>query len=186
MENIKVNMNGSYKLGLDEVEGLNDALSEALNPLTEALNKLCYWTTIEPEKTEYKRRDGFIPHAHNCGGLLLFVIVPKCEEYDFSFLDFNEYESICEDGRCGECDCCNPEHLALAFRVWLKFEGLDDGTMSFYLYASQNDEAPYFRNNYETDLFEKEFESQSLEETKLKASHAVRELMKTLKIEEVK
>lgn len=157
--------------GLDEVPGLIEAMGHALAPLTLALKDQAYWASdLAPSPTEYKSRDGFIPYAHNKGGLELALHVPKCEEYDWGFLGFGECDECgkTQDAKgnllqCGyqgqECALESDGHLDAFMRIWLKFEGLDEeGRLSFYLVMEGgNNDAPYFRSKHLPTLFERSF-----------------------------
>jgi hypothetical protein len=177
----------SYKIGLDEVVGLESVLRKILEPVRAHLNDLDNWSGdnwFQFETVEYKSRDGFIAHSHNCGGIEIRAIVPKCGEYNFDFLEFGEYEEQ-EKGQSDEDydrqrDIEEYEgHLDAQLRVWLKFEGIEDGTLKFYLYAGGgNGDAPYFRTKYETDLFEASFEVKSLAGIQRAASKHVKALIK--------
>lgn len=85
----------SYKTGVDEIVGLADAMRLSIKPLLDHLNELDDWCGdgwFKMESAEYKGRDGFIPHSHNFGGVEIGAVVPKCGEYNFSFLEFGEIE----------------------------------------------------------------------------------------------
>lgn len=170
----------SYKIGIDEIVGLKQAMKQVMAPIRQALKDKIYWNDCSLEESEYKSRDGFIPHSHNCGGIELMVIVPKCEEYAFKFLEFGE----CDDDECNHDERCIYEdegHLDAKLRIWLKFEGIDEETQSlqFYLYmGGGNDDAPYFRARCEADIFEAEFTCKSVAGLKRAASKHVKALLK--------
>lgn len=177
-----------YKVGVNEIQGLRDAIHAALKPVQEYVKDKAYWhDTIDIDDTEYKSRDGFIPYTHNCGGAEISLIVPKGEEYDWSFLEFGEY-TPCEDGQSDEdydldCQAEGDGHLDAKFRVWLKLEGYDSdtGEMSFYLYCGGgNGDAPYFRTKAEATLFESEFKAKTLAQFSTRAAKAVKALLKAI------
>lgn len=174
--------NGNYKTCVDNVEGLMPAMHAAIEPVREWLKSRCYWTDVDVTETEYKSRDGFIPYRDNCGGVQLLEIIPECEQYDFQFLEFGEHDADCCDPQSGDCSVSNEGHLDAKFRVWLKFEGVnDDGELEFYLYAGGgNGDAPYFRTKYEATIFEESFTARSIPEFKRRASGAVNRLLKAV------
>lgn len=170
------------KVGLDEVDGLKDALQAVIAPIQESIKDRIYWSEVDVHESEYKARDGFIPYSSNCGGLEICEIIPKCEEHDFGFLEFGEYE--CEGNGCevDNCQCDSEGHLDAKLRVWLKFEGIENGTMQFWLYCGGgNGDAPYFRTRNETTVFEASFEAKSIAGVKRAASKHVKALLKAIK-----
>lgn len=188
------NAERSYKIGMNEITGLREAMARVMGPVRASIAERAYWTRCDLDETEYKRRDGFIPYASNCGGLEVSVIVPKCEESSWSFLEFGECEDCGNaetypegDHQCGykgvECAYESEGYLDAQFRVWLKFEGIDDETneLCFYLYASGgNEDAPYFRTKYEADIFEAEFRAKSVMGISRAASKYIKKLMKVI------
>lgn len=185
----------SYKIGLDEVVGLETAMREALKPLSDLIQDKAYWTDSKHlvETAEYKSRDGFIPHSHNCGGLMISLVVPKCESYSWGFLEFGECDGCDETGtECtgddekfpdhgGECGSDSEGHLDAALRIFFKFEGLTDGVLSFYLNISGgNGDAPYFRSKHLADIFEAEFECKSVEGIKRAAARHIKAAIKAV------
>lgn len=170
------------KIGMNEVEGLEQVLKELVQPIEAHLKKEIYWSDhVEFTPTEYRSRDGFIPHSHNCGGLDFQAVIPRCEEYEFSFLEFGEC-----DGECDEeygCSCDDEGHLSASLRIWFKFEGLDEkNRMQFWLYmGGGNGDAPYFRSKYECDIFEKSFIAKDFKELRMKGARAVKQLLKVMK-----
>lgn len=188
-ENIKIEMNGSYKLGMNEVVGLKGAMATVFKPVQDVLKEKVYWDNCELDEVEYKGRDGFIPHSHNRGGLMIGIHVPKCESYEFDFLEFGECEDCDyskEDGLCGykgqECASESEGHLDAYLRIWFKFEGIDDeGNLQFYINAcGGNGDAPYFRVEHLTDLFEASFTCKSLAGLKRAASKHIKALVKLI------
>lgn len=177
----------SYKIGIDEVEGLKDAMKEVLAPVLNRINEDVYWNILELEETEYKRRDGFIPYSHNCGGVEISAIIPKCEEYNFGYLEFGEWdgEHYCDEKDKHDCECpydSDGEYDA-KLRIWLKFEGYDQetGELSFFLYlGGGNGDAPYFRTKYESDIFEASFSCKSVNGLKRASAKHVKALMKVI------
>jgi hypothetical protein len=181
---LKINDSNSYKIGVDEIEGLHEILVSLLKPIQDHIKESVYWSDVEIESTEYKSRDGFIPYRENCGGVQIMQVIPKCEEYKFSFLDFGQCDE-CGDSQCGyngqECASESEGHLDAKLRIWLKFEGLQDGTMHFYLYCGGgNGDAPYFRTKYEHDVFEAEFTAKTLAELRKIGKLKVKELLNKL------
>lgn len=167
------------KVGLDEVKGLENAMRSALKPIQKHLEEKMYWARpLELSKSEYKGRDGFIPYSSNCGGLEISEHLPKCESYNFPFIDFGEcWEPESGDMENHECD----EHCDAHMRIWFKFEGIEAGKMKFYLYlGGGNEDAPYFRTKYEPTIFETEFSARNLTELKTKGKAAVKTLLKAM------
>lgn len=194
---IEVKMGDSYKLGMEEVVGLKDAIAEAMAPIQTFLKENIYWDALELESMEYKSRDGFIPYGHNCGGLAICVQIPSCEGFNFGFLDFGECDGCNEDcSRCvgaiedtsdpeyngGECHAQADGHLDAYLRIWFKFEGInEDGEMEFYLNAcGGNGDAPYFRTEHLSDVFEASFTCKSVKGLKRAASKHIRALIKAM------
>lgn len=174
------------KIGLDEVEGLEKAMLDALQPIVDRLKKDIYWRDeLGFESTEYRSLDGFIPYSSNCGGMELCEVIPKCEESSFSFLEFGECDECDGETQCGyegmECGGDSEGHNDAKLRVWLKFEGIENGIMSFYLVLSGgNRDAPYFREKYSSTYFESEFQAGSIQAFKRIASKHVAELLKIM------
>jgi hypothetical protein len=175
---------GSYKTGMFEVEGLNEALFELVQPLNTALKSKMYWQDDEQlfSPVEYECRDGFIPHSDNCGGLQFHGTIPECEKYDFDFISFGEHDNDCKIGE-NECSCGTDESLLdAALRIWIKFEGIqDDGTLHFYLVcAGGNGDAPYFRTRSEETYFEASFSTKSVDDVVRVGSTHVSKLLKLI------
>ncbi len=175
----------SHKIGINEVVGLKQAITEVMKPIQQALKDKVYWNDCKLEELEYKSRDGFIPYSHNCGGLELAVIVPKCEEYDFGFLTFGEWdgEHYCDGTDKDNCECMYDQdgEYDAYLRIILKFEGIEDGKLKFYLSMhGGNGDAPYFRTKYSEDYFEADFECSSIEGLKRASSKHVKALIKIL------
>ena len=190
---IQVDMKGSYKLGMNEVIGLRDAMLAAFQPVVDAIKAKAYWNeTLAADDAEYKSRDGFIPHSHNCGGLQLGLVIPKCEEYEFGFLEFGECDGCNDDcTKCtasdetgsGECMSNVDGYLDAYLRIWFKFEGIDDdGRMQFYVNAcGGNGDAPYFRVEHLSDIFEAQFSCKSVKGLQRAATKHIKALLKALK-----
>lgn len=175
-------------VGIDEVVGLKDEMRSVFKKITNELNGRIYWGTLVHE-SEYKRRDGFIPHSHNNGGLEISEVIPKCEEHEFDFLEFGDYD--CKGNSCpkDECNCNNDGELDSHLRIWFKFEGIDQETqaLKFYLYmGGGNNDAPYYRSKYEPTIFEAEFEAKSVKGLSRAASSHVKSLIKVLSGDETK
>ena len=175
----------TYKIGMNEVQGLEASLNKCLEPLKKLLEEKIYWSKVEFERAEYLRRDGFIPHSHNCGGLQFNVTIPKCESYGFGSIEFGE---VTDDDLK---DCKNDQereeveqsyedegHLDAHLSIWFKFEGFNEsGEMKFYLVASAgNDDAPYFRNI--PTIFETDFTVKTLKQLEFRGLQAVKKLIK--------
>ncbi len=189
MKRYKLVKTNSYKVGMNEVQGLKAAMLSAMKPVVELIQGKAYWTDKNNllNEAEYTSRDGFIAHSHNCGGIQLDLIVPKCEEYEFSFLDFGE----CDDSECecrdpngsGECGYDTEGHLDAFLRVWLKFEGVnpDNDKLQFYITVhGGNGDAPYFRTKYSNDYFEASFEVASVAEFKKIAPKHLNKVLKLI------
>lgn len=196
---IEINMGNSYKCGMNEVVGLREAIAEAFKPVLEVLRSNAYWyEELDFDDVEYLSRDGFIPHSHNKGGLMIGLHVPKCEEYDFSFLEFGECDGCNKDcNRCcgaiddpkdpdynhGECHSECDNQLGAYLRIWFKFEGInEDGELEFYINAcGGNGDAPYFRVEHLTDLFDASFTAKSVIGVTLAAAKHIKALVKILR-----
>lgn len=170
------------KVGMNEVEGLKEVMQALMVPLQTRLKEDVYWNDCALEEAEYKGRDGFIPHSHNCGGFQINVVIPKCEEYDFSYLEFGE----CDDEECiknhdSHCSYEEEGHLDASLEIWLKFEGINEetGELKFYLVLSGGDhDAPYFRNT--PVIFETEFSAKTLAGVKLFGERKIKKLMNVM------
>lgn len=182
-------MGNSYKLGMQEIIGLEFAMREVFKPVQELIAESAYWTDSDSlvDTVEYKSRDGFIANKHNCGGLQIRIVVPKCEEYDWSFLNFGECDDCKpgDNGQCGyngqECLSESEGHLDAALRIWFKFEGIEGDELKFMLYVGGgNGDAPYFRSHAETDIFEAEFTCKSVAGLKRAASKHIKALLERL------
>lgn len=196
---MKLKIKDSYKIGIDEIEGLEAAMTELLGPVLRNLHGSVYWDSeLQIEPTEYKARDGFMPYSSNCGGVQIQCFVPQSESHNFKFLEFGECEA-CEElaqknelnshneiAQCGydgqECSSYSEGHLDAKLRVWLKFEGLTDGLMKFYLYCGGgNGDAPYFRMSGEKTVFESDFSVKTLAELKRIGKKQVKKLLEVIK-----
>ena len=183
MNNFKLNetAESSYKIGVDEIEGLKNAMRELMQPVRAALKNNIYWSDVELNEAPYKSYDGFIPHAHNCGGVEIFEVIPECESDDFGYLEFGERD--CETYECpeDECLCDQDGGLDAALKIFFKFEGLDsDGVGSFYLVLhGGNNDAPYFRQS--NDVMECEFEASNINELNKNASKHIEKMIKLIK-----
>lgn len=171
---IKILNTNSYKIGLDEIEGLKQAMLEVMKPIQSALKDKMYWSDLNLNFTEYKSRDGFIANTSNKGGVEINEIIPYFESYNFDFIEFGKQETE-EDGQDGELDA--------NLRIWFKFEGYDEetGNLHFYLYmGGSNNDAPYFRTKYEPTLFEAEFKAKSIFGIKKASRKHVNKLLKII------
>lgn len=173
----------SYKIGLDEIYGLEQVMRHVLKPVLARLKDQIYWNDeLDLEKLEYKSRDGFIAYSTNLGGLELSTIIPKCEEYNFQYINFGE----CDDAECDhdrECGCESEGHLDAKLRVMLKVESFDTktGECEFYLYlGGGNGDAPYFRTKSEETYFGSEFKAKTLTEFKTKAEKHIKKLLEKM------
>lgn len=171
------------KIGLNEVKGLEEVLRELVASIEAHLKDNIYWNECKFDQAEYQSRDGFIAHSHNHGGLELGVVIPKCEEYDFEFLEFGE----CDSDECDHDHSCDYEdegHLDAYLRIFFKFEGFCEttGKMKFYLELSGgNGDAPYFRTKYLADIFSIEFEAKDFKELRTKGKIVVNKLLKVMR-----
>lgn len=181
-KSLKIKAN-SYKIGLDEVEGLKDAMNRALHPIVDSLQDRVYWSSVAPIEAEYKSRDGFLAHSHNCGGLIIQEIIPECESRLFSFLEFGEWDGThyCSNPDIGDCECClaQDNEYDASLCIWFKFEGFNNGMMQFYLVVSGgHNDAPYYREQYMPTLFESSFEAKTIKEFERKAKSHINKLLK--------
>jgi hypothetical protein len=151
-------------------------MRELMEPVRRALKEHIYYSDVDLESAEYKSRDGFSAHAHNCGGVCINEIIPKCEEYDFSYLKFGEYN--CAESGCDESECLCDQDGALdaALKIWFKFEG--NGEFYIILHGG-NDDAPYFRKSQ--DIYEADFEAHSLDELRRKAAGPIGDLIRLIR-----
>jgi hypothetical protein len=191
MTALKINRN-SYKIGINEIEGLESVLRVISKPVLDSIKDRVYWdSSLKFEVNEYTSRDGFIAHSHNCGGLELHTVIPKCEEYNFGFLKFGELDEydLEQMSKMTENEASDYEseqdssgHLDASLRVWLKFEGLnDEGHMMFYFYVGGgNGDAPYFRTEYEATVFESSFTCKTLAELKRVGKREVSKILKAI------
>lgn len=176
------------KVGVDEIEGLKQAMQEVVAPIASTLRDKMYWNSeLEFTPSEYKSRDGFIPHSHNHGGLEIREVIPDCERWEFDFLEFGEWdgEHYCGDDKSETCECSIAQdgEYDASLRIWLKFEGINDaGELEFYLVMSgSNNDSPYFREKHQPVLFERSFKCKSLSGIKRAAAKSVKELIKVIK-----
>ena len=184
-----INQGNSYKIGLHEVVGLKAAMTRVMQPLLVALNDAESWCGdgwFKLSEAEYKSRDGFIPHTHNCGGLMIESVLPECGQSDFPSLNWPEYTPS-EDGMTDDQQdeerqsYADNGYLDCHLRIWLKFEGFDNrGNMQFYLVASSCDEAPYFRHRNAVNHFEASFTAATLSSFERKAAVQIRKLVKAV------
>lgn len=173
------------KVGIDEIDGLKEVMIALMQPVKEWVKESIYWNDCDLDESEYKSRDGFIPYSHNFGGIELTVIIPSVERDTFSFLEYGECDE-CKPGdnnQCGyngqECASESEGHLDAKLRIWLKFEGLENGVMSFYLYlGGGNGDAPYFRTKGEATVFELSFTAKSLAGLKRTGAAAIKKMFK--------
>lgn len=174
---LKPSAKHSYKIGVDEIEGLKEAMQSVMIPVRDALRAKAYWNeSLDFGALEYKSRDGFIPYSHNFGGVEIGLIVPQCEEHDWGFLEFGE---LTEEYTRDEDPYENEGELDAYLRIILKFEGFDDsGNMQFYLNVSGgNNDAPYFRVSNLPDLFEAEFTCRTVKGLKRVSSKHIKNIV---------
>lgn len=175
------------KVGINEVKGLKAVMLDLMKPVQVWLTNSIYWSECKPCESEYKSRDGFIPYSHNCGGIEFSEIIPSCEEYNFSFLEFGqcdpEYCDCHKPDSSGECSLDIDGHKDAKLRVWLKFEGINDqGEMEFYLYlGGGNGDAPYFRTKYEATIYETSFTVKSLAGLKRRGAAEIQKMLKAVR-----
>lgn len=185
--NLVINKKYSFeKTGIKEIQGLEAVMRKVMTPVLTEIKDRIYWNDdLALEDTEYKSRDGFIPYSHNCGGIEISLIIPKCESYEFDFLEYGECDECNGETQCGyngqECAAESEGHLDAKLRVWFKFEGLENGEMSFYLYlGGGNGDAPYFRTKHEATIFETQFTAKTLKQVETKGTAAVKKLLKAM------
>lgn len=178
----------SYKIGSQEIEGLEAEMHRLMKPVLDVLRDKMYWNReAEFETVEYKSRDGFIAHSHNCGGLMFHAVIPECESMEFGFLSFGEWDGThyCDETDIENCNCSEAQdgEYDAAIRIWFKFEGIqEDGSLKFYLVvAGGNGDAPYFRTQYEETYFEAEFSCKSISGLKRAAAKHIKAVLKLLK-----
>lgn len=182
----RIEDNGSYKVGVDEIVGLKAEMKSILEPVRAAIQDKIYWTKVRLDDTEYKSRDGFIPSAHNLGGVEIIEVIPNCESHSFLFLDFGEFEPSTANLSEAEYDAeyeaeRGDGFLDAKLRVWFKLESIENNTLKFYLYlGGGNGDAPYFRSHAETTYFEAEFTCKSVKGLKRAASKAIDALLKKI------
>lgn len=181
VKKLKNNLPMYSKIGMNEIEGLEEVLRKLAAPILASVKDRMYWDeSLDFERAEYNSRDGFVAYSHNCGGLMLHTVIPKCEEYEFGFLSFGECDTPEE---CVEyCSCDGEGHLDAGLRIWLKFEGFDENNeMQFYfVVAGGNGDAPYFRSKYEDTYFEESFSVKTLKQLERKGASAVKKLLKVI------
>lgn len=178
----------TYKIGMNEVQGLEASILKCLEPLKTVLKSKMYWIdNVTFERAEYESRSGFIPHAHNKGGLQFNAQIPECESSNFSAIEFGEmtdddYEGCeTEEQRDERRESYSSEgHLDAYLSIWFKFEGFDsNGDMMFYLVASGgNEDAPYFRTI--PTLFEVEFKCKTLKQLERVGQQKVKSMIKKI------
>lgn len=175
------------KVGVNEIQGLKNEMMKLMKPIQKQLKESIYWSGVDLEESEYKSRDGFIPHSGNCGGIEISEIIPECEKYDFGFLEFGEWDGThwdCKDRDACDCSYLNDGELDAKLRIWFKFEGYDSetGELKFWLYmGGGNGDAPYFRTKYENDIFEASFSCKSVKGLNRAASKHIKKLVKMIK-----
>lgn len=156
----------------ETVEGLDAVLRDWLDSLTEPFEP----QSKSVDAFEFKRRDGFIPHRHNCGGLDMILITDvssligsgyhfglKIEQWvDDQWNQANEEiakdepelhaASNTDKGRDAFFDrvyeYCSGDYSAIAWRVRCMYEG--NGVLK--IYAGYDKDAPYFRWSGEVDF----------------------------------
>lgn len=189
---MKFKINDSTKVGINEIVGLKKEMIKVFKPIVDKIKSKVYWDDCEIEYAEYTPRPGFIPYSHNHGGLILDIIIPKWESYQFSFLDFgscdgcNEACTFClADLSHGHKECISESegHLDAKLRIFFKFEGFDEkGKLNFFInVCGGNDDAPYFRLNNLTELFEAEFSCKNIKDLSRSATKHINKLLKVLK-----
>lgn len=174
------------KVGMNEVKGLETVLRALAKPVLEDLKSKIYWDeSLSFEPAEYRSRDGFIPYSHNHGGLQLHTVIPSCEQYEFSCLEFGECDEEycdCHKEDSQECALEIDGHKDAALNIWLKFEGLSEtGMMQFYFVVSGgNGDAPYFRESHLAIIFEESFEAKSFVSLHRKGQAVIKRMLKVL------
>lgn len=168
----------SYKIGVDEIVGLKQAMQQVMQPVLTLIREKAYWNdNLQFDAIEYKSRDGFIANSHNFGGVSIGVCVPQCEEQDWQFLEFGE---LTEEYTREEDFYSNEGELDAYIHIILKFEGIDEnGTLKFYINVSGgNNDAPYFRFSQLPDLYEGEFTCKTVTGMKRAAAKHVKAVLK--------
>ena len=160
-------LNLTHEDNIDSVPELKETVRDWLENITHPFES--YATQIE--ELEYKRRDGFIPHSWNNGGLDLILIsdigglVGSGEHFGLSIESWvdGHYNEACENAiKEGLVDGSDDyyEHVdantrseydAVAYRIRVMYEG--EGVLK--VYAGYDKDAPYFRWNSK-DEFETE------------------------------
>lgn len=184
MGQIKLVSNHGYKIGIDEVKGLKDVMIQVMKPVQALLLDKIYWGHgLELNEVEYKSRDGFIAHSHNCGGIELSLVIPECESSQFTYLEFGQWDGShygCDDETQCECSFDTDGHYDAFLRIRLKFEGIEDDKLKFYLFIEGgNEDAPYFRSV--PTLFETEFTATSVTDFKKVSKKYIKKALKFLK-----
>lgn len=158
---------------IETVAGLNEVLKTWLESL--ALPWDAHSVSIE--NFEFKRRDGFIPHRHNCGGVDLFTctdvasLIGSGEHFGLSIESWvddqwnDANDEIAKqspelhaksDNDNGEffdaCyEYCSGDYSSIGWKVRAMYEG--NGVLK--IYAGYDKDAPYFReglNDFETEI----------------------------------
>ena len=55
MKALKINQGNSYKIGLDEIEGLKDAMTEVMKPVLDHLKNRVYYSHYERRPIQRRR-----------------------------------------------------------------------------------------------------------------------------------
>ena len=185
----------SYKIGMDEVMGLENMLNQVVKPLQDILLKKVYWMNeVNFNKREYKSRDGFSAYSHNCGGIEFREVIPECEASSFNFLEFGEVDSDDIDGYSSMSD--EEKEIARdkevddsigyfdsALLIGISFEGFNKkGQLQFYIYLSGgNGDAPYFRTKSLTDIFDASISAYTMVDAQKKLTLQINKILKIIK-----
>lgn len=154
-------------------EGLRETIREFLENLSHPFESQTY----SVDEFEFKRRDGFIPHRHNCGGLDLLAITDVAglmgsgehfgtkieswteKQWDDARDDLKkqaddageEVDTDSEEFYDSVYEYCSGDYSAIGWKVRVMYEG--NGVLK--VYAGFDKDAPYFReglNDFEAEI----------------------------------
>lgn len=194
---MKVYKNSTTTKELDNVrtKKLEKLLGEAVTGLDLGID----FHSINISELDFERYDGFIPHAHNRGGIDLIAITTigslvgsgehigtKAETYaEESYNDDwnqivkdnpelnQEIESDLEQLYNLQGDSLYDDYNGLAFRIRIMYEG--DGEMC--VHSGWDEDAPYFRWKCNTDLVQ-EIKFKTKKELRVKLKKAIAKAIK--------
>ena len=174
---------------IDSIPDLKETIKDWLETIKEPFES--YHKSIE--ELEYLRRDGFIPHSWNKGGLDLISItdirslVGSGYHCGLSIQDWvdDQYNEACEnaikegleDGTEEFYDhvdeCTSSEYDAIAYRIRVMYEG----ESVLKIYTGYDKDAPYFRFKGKVDL-DLEVNFKSIPELKKKLAKLTKKVEK--------